>query len=170
MQPAMDGCRRSRGASDLTMAMPDLVLRDIHQPAPPPFWPLAPGWWWLAAALLVIAVALIAWQVLRVRRRRRWLRLFDEEVAQAGDAAGRIAAMSALLRRAARRHRADADRLQGEHWLSFLDAGQASAPFTTGDGRLLHDGAFRRDADGREVDALHALARARFVALMAQRR
>ena len=152
------------------MRMPDLVLRDIHHPAPPPWWPPAPGWWWLAAAVLLLAVVLVGRQVFRARRRRRWQRLFDDEIAQARDPAARIAAISSLLRRAARRHRADADRLHGDAWLSFLDGGQPGAPFTTGDGRLLLDGAFRRDVDGLGVDALQAASRRRFVALMEQRR
>lgn len=152
------------------MVMPDLVLRDIHQPAPPPWWPPAVGWWWLAAALLAVSLALLGWRVLRARRRRRWARLFDDEVAQARDAAARIAAMSALLRRAARRCSADADRLQGGEWLSFLDSGQPGAPFTAGAGRALVDGAFRPAVDDAEAAALQPLARARFLALMERRR
>lgn len=150
--------------------MPDLVLRDIHQPSAPSWWPPAVGWWWLAAALLALVCALAGWRAFAAWRRRRWQRLFDTEVAAASDAAGRIAAMSSLLRRAARRHRADADRLRGEDWLSFLDTGQTGAPFSTGIGSALQDGAFRRDAGTRETPALHTLARARFVALMTARR
>ena len=44
------------------------------------------------------------------------------------------------------------------------------APFTTSEGIALRDGAFRRDADVLDTTALHALARARFVALMLGRR
>lgn len=152
------------------MAMPDLVLRDIHQPPAPPWWPPAAGWWWLAAALLVVGLALLGWRLLRAWRRRRWRRLFDDEVAQAGDAAARLAAMSALLRRAARRSSADADRLQGEEWLSFLDSGLPGAPFTAGPGRVLCDGAFRPAVDEREADAAYPFARTRFLALMERRR
>ncbi|MCD9095839.1 DUF4381 domain-containing protein [Luteimonas fraxinea] len=150
--------------------MPDLVLRDIHQPSAPSWWPPAVGWWWLAAALLVLVCAVVGWRLFRAWRRRRWQQLFDAEVAAAPDAAGRIAAMSSLLRRAARRHRPDADRLHGDEWLSFLDTGVPGAPFTTGDGIALRDGAFRRDAETLDTTALHALARARFIALMLGRR
>ncbi|MDR6991224.1 DUF4381 domain-containing protein [Luteimonas sp. 3794] len=146
--------------------MPDLVLRDIHQSTAPSWWPPAVGWWWVGAALLAIVCGLAAWRMFRAWQRRRWQRLFDREVAVAGDAAGRIAAMSSLLRRAARRHRSDADRLQGDDWLSFLDAGAAGAPFSTGAGAVLRDGAFRRDAHALETTTLHALARRRFVGLM----
>lgn len=152
------------------MAMPDLVLRDIHQSAPPPWWPPATGWWWLAAALLAVPLALLGWWALRVWRRRRWARLFDDEVAQARNAAARISAMSALLRRAARRCSAEADRLQGEEWLAFLDSGQPGAPFTAGAGRSLVDGAFRPAVKDAEAAAVQPLARARFLALMERRR
>ncbi|MFL6587602.1 MAG: DUF4381 domain-containing protein [Luteimonas sp.] len=150
--------------------MPDLVLRDIHQPPAPSWWPPAVGWWWLAAALLVLVCAVVGWRLFRAWRQRCWQRLFDAEVAAAPDAAGRIAAMSSLLRRAARRYRPDADRLRGDDWLSFLDTGVPGAPFTTGEGVALRDGAFRRDTDAPDTTALHALARARFVALMLGRR
>ncbi len=150
--------------------MPDLVLRDIHQPPAPSWWPPAVGWWWLAAALLMLLCAVVGWRLFRAWQRRCWQRLFDVEVAAAPDAAGRIAAMSSLLRRAARRHRPDADRLQGEDWMSFLDTGLPGAPFTTGVGAALQDGAFRRDAHILDTAALHALARARFVVLMLGRR
>lgn len=151
------------------MAAPDLVLRDIHQPSAPPWWPPAPGWWWLAAAILVVCLAVLGWRVLRAWQRRRWQRTFDAEVALAGSDTGRIAAMSSLLRRAARRRRADADRLQGDDWLAFLDTGQRGAPFMSGVGAALRDGAFRRDTGAVDLDALHALARGRFVDLMTKR-
>ncbi|TDK33873.1 DUF4381 family protein [Luteimonas terrae] len=151
------------------MAAPDLVLRDIHQPSAPPWWPPAPGWWWLAAAILVVCLAIVVWRVLRAWERRRWQRTFDAEVALAGSNTGRIAVMSSLLRRAARRHRADGDRLQGDDWLTFLDVGQRGAPFKSGVGAALRDGAFRRDTGALDLDALHALARGRFVDLMTKR-
>jgi hypothetical protein len=150
--------------------MPDLVLRDIHQPPAPAWWPPAAGWWWLVAAIFVLVCIVAGWRVFHAWQRRRWELLFDAEVAAAPDTAGRIAAMSSLLRRAARRHRSDADRLRGDDWLLFLDAGVRGAPFSTGIGSALRDGAFRREADLLDTTALHALARARFVALMLGRR
>lgn len=146
--------------------MPDLVLRDIHQTPAPSWWPPAAGWWWLTAAILVLVCAAVGWRVFRAWQRRRWQRLFDAEVAAAPDAAGRIAAMSSLLRRASRRHRPDADRLHGDDWLLFLDAGVPGEAFSAGIGNVLRDGAFRRDAGTLDITALHALARSRFVALM----
>ncbi len=150
--------------------MPDLVLRDIHEPPPPGWWPPAPGWWWLAAAVVAIVVLVGAVAVRRRHRRRAWARLFDGTVEQATDDPGRIAAMSALLRRASRQVRPDADRLQGTAWLTFLDAGDAARGFVDGPGAALLEAPFRRDADDVDIAALQALARARFVSLMGQGR
>jgi len=152
------------------MTAPDLVLRDIHASTAPSWWPPAPGWWWLAAAILAVCLTIAGWRIHRAWQRRRWQRAFDAEVSLAGAGAARIAAMSSLLRRAARRRRADADRLQGDDWLVFLDAGVSGAPFTSGVGAALRDGAFRRETGALDMEALHALSRARFVALMTVRR
>ncbi|UNK50904.1 DUF4381 domain-containing protein [Lysobacter sp. S4-A87] len=150
-----------------------LVLRDIHSHPAPPWWPPAPGWWLLAAAVLLLCAA-VTWAVLRRRSRRRAItELFDRSVDAAGSPAAQVAAMSELLRRAARRHDADADRLQGEAWLAFLDAGSATKPraaansdFSRGHGRLLLDGGYRRDVTTADVHALRPLARSRFLQWM----
>ena len=41
-------------------------LRDIHEPAAPPFWPIPLGWWLLAICVVVAFSSLIWW--LRARR------------------------------------------------------------------------------------------------------
>ena len=156
------------------MAMQDLPLRDIHQPPAPPWWPPAPGWWWLVAVLLVL-LAFAAWWWLRGRRRRAAIvRLFDERVDAAATPVERVAAMSELLRRAARRRDPAADRLQGDAWLAFLDgdtqAASANGPFSAGAGRVLLDGGFRREIDDDAAAALLPLARRRYLELMALRR
>lgn len=144
-------------------AASDLVLRDIHAAAAPPWWPPAPGWWLLAVLALAFA-ALALWLAWRRRRRRHAIaRLFDDAVAGAGSPAEQVAAMSELLRRAARRLDPEADRLQGDAWLAFLDQGLPSPVFATGAGALVRDGVFRRDVDETEVAGLREVARARFV-------
>ncbi len=140
-----------------------LVLRDVHVPPAPPWWPPAPGWWVLAALVLA---ALLVWLVYgrgRARRRARALRWFDAGIAHATTPATRLAIASELLRRAARQARPDADRLQGEDWLAFLDAGDGA--FTRGDGRILLDGPFRADVDPAQAEAAIVLARRRFASL-----
>lgn len=154
----------------------DLVLRDIHQPPAPPWWPPAPGWWLLLAVLMVLA-ALATWWWLRRRRSRIIItQLFDQRVRDADTPVAQVAAISELLRRAARRRDPGADRLQGDAWLRFLDgeSAQSSAPgegaFSTGPGRVLRDGGFRREVDAAQASALLPLARARYLELMAARR
>jgi hypothetical protein len=147
-----------------------LVLRDIHAPAAPPWWPPAPGWWLLFAALVLIT-GLGAWWLARRRRRAHAIaRLFDDALARADTPAARIAAISELLRRAARRRDPQADRLQGEAWLTFLDTGLARPVFAAGAGSVLRDGAFRRDVSEDDVEALRGVARARFIEWMGIRR
>lgn len=141
----------------------DLVLRDVQVPPAPPWWPPAPGWWILAALLLA---ALLVWFVYgrgRARRRARALRWFDAELARATTPPQRLALASELLRRAARVRQPDADRLQGEDWLAFLDTGDGT--FLSGDGRLLLDGPFRARIDDAQAEAAIALARTRFASL-----
>ena len=146
-----------------------LPLRDVHEPVAPAWWPPAPGWWIVFGVVLLVALAL-AW--LRWRRRWRALRagdLFDRTVAAAQAGPGQVAAMSALLRRAARRRTPDAATLQGEAWLQLLDEGLQTPGFASGAGRLLLEGPFRGRLEPHEVEALRRIARARFVDWMVRR-
>ncbi len=151
------------------MSTATLVLRDVHQPPAPPWWPPAPGWWALAFVLILIATAIAWWTRRRRRRRAQVLALFDGAMTSADSAAARIAAMSELLRRAARQRDSAADRLQGDAWLAFLDAGEPGAPFSEGVGRLLLDGPYRRDADPAQALQLEALVRRRYCKWMGVR-
>ena len=100
-----------------------LPLRDVHEGIAPAWWPPAPGWWMVMVAIIAIG-AWFGWLRLRARRRRdAVLCLFDDTVDRAGTPSQQVAAMSELLRRAARRKHAHADTLQGEAWLRVLDDG-----------------------------------------------
>lgn len=148
---------------------PALVLRDIHQPPAPSWWPPAIGWW-LLAAIVLLAIAAWSWRAWRRRRCQRELaRVFDAGIAAAGTPVARIAAASMLLRRAARLRDPDAAALQGDAWLAFLDAGAPAPLFAGGAGALLLDGGFRPDVDAARADALVALARVRFLQWMGVR-
>ena len=143
-----------------------LVLRDIHGASAPSWWPPAPGWWLLLAVVMAAAAILL---VLRLRRRRRdraIARLFDDALAQAGSPTAQIAAISELLRRAARSRDPDADTLQGEDWLRLLDADSKQPVFATEAGAVLVEGAFRRDVSEADVAELRDVARARFLQWM----
>lgn len=153
----------------MTMQADNLPLRDIHLSAAPPWWPPAPGWWLLLAALLALAAVAVGWRWHRLRRRRRIERLFDDSIAAAQTPAQQVAAISELLRRAARRRDPQADRLHGEDWLRFLDAGTTAPLFVGEVGEVLRDGGFRRHVDDDAVAALRIAARARFVEWMGAR-
>ena len=143
--------------------MTPLALRDVQEGVPPAWWPLAPGWWLVLGAVVVVA-ALLALRTVRQRRRRAAiLRVFDDAVDRAGTPSQQVAAMSELLRRAARRKDASADTLEGEAWLRFLDKGLAQPVFAAGAGALLRDGGFRTDVAADESAALRAIARQRYL-------
>jgi len=153
----------------MTMPADGLVLRDIHQPPAPSWWPPAPGWW-IVGACVLLALAIAGWFAWRRRQRRRThARMFDDAVAHAATPAAKIAAMSELLRRAARRIDPQADKLLGDDWLRFLDRGLKLPVFAAGAGTALRDGGYRRDVSAGEVDALRQLTRARFLDWMAAR-
>lgn len=150
-----------------------LPLRDIHQPPAPPLWPPAPGWWLLALAVVALLCALWWWRRRKVRQRAAIARLFDAAVDAARTPAAELAAVSELLRRAARRIDPDADRLKGEAWLEFLDRHgpvgrkeEEGTDFRQGPGRLLLDGPWRSAVPAAGVARLRPLARARFLAWM----
>jgi hypothetical protein len=145
-----------------------LPLRDIHLPSPPPWWPPAPGWWVLAATIAVVLAVVLAIRWRKRRRHRALQRLFDDALAAASTPAARVAAMSELLRRAARRIDPSADALFGDDWLRFLDRDRKTPVFQSQIAKLLLDGAFRRDVPDADVEALCMLARERFLAWMAR--
>ena len=149
------------------MQAQELVLRDVHVPPAPSLWPPAPGWW-LVAGAVALAFAITWW--IRRRRQRRilaWQKLFDDACSNAAPTA-QVAAISELLRRAARRVDAKADHLQSEEWLRLLD-GKKQKAFSEGAGRLLLEGGYRREIPAEEFAAAKVLARARFLELMAGR-
>lgn len=147
-----------------------LPLRDIHLPVTPGWWPPAPGWWVLAALALAAAgvLAMALWR--RARRRRALRRLFDRRLAAADTPAARVAALSELLRRAARERDPASAALEGADWLAFLDRDPAGPAFGGELGRLLLDGAFRPEIDPAAVEALATVARAKFLRLAGGRR
>jgi hypothetical protein len=151
------------------MAAPtQLPLRDVHLPPAPGLWPPAPGWWLLIATALLLAAAIVCWVLWRRRRRARWAAWLQAQLDMA-DPPQAVAALSAALRRAARRSRPGAELLEGEAWLQFLD-GRKGHDFSQGPGRLLLEGGFRREIEPAAFQALCALAQPRFLELMERRR
>ncbi|CAD1795116.1 DUF4381 domain-containing protein [Xanthomonas euroxanthea] len=153
------------------MAPQSLPLRDVHLPPSPSWWPLAPGWWLVITAVVLVLGTVGWWWWRRRQRQRLWLAAFDAELQRATTPAQRLAALSILLRRAARSVDAQADRLQGEAWLQFLDGRKSKTrAFSQGPGRALLDGGFQRTPTVIDLDTVQALARQRFLGLMRGRR
>lgn len=150
-------------------AATSLPLRDVQLPPAPAWWPPAPGWWLLGGAALLVAGLLWWWQARRRRRQQAWVRLFDDAIGQAATPVEEVAAIAALLRRAARMRQPGAELLQGQAWLEFLDE-PGSRAFSDGDGRLLLDGGYRPQVENEAVQRLRVLARARFLGLVSGRR
>lgn len=146
------------------MAPSTLVLRDIHQPPAPGWWPPAPGWWALAA-LLLAAFAFAAWRWRRRRLQRKRLQaLFDEAVRAARTPAERVAAVSQLLRRAARRRDPAVAALHGEDWSRYLMRRADAPTLPPRTAELLRDGGYRRTVDADDAAALVEAARRLFLA------
>ena len=138
------------------------VLRDIHLPEAPGWWPPAPGWWALAALALMLSALASLW-LRRQLRRRAWRRALAAELTQIDarhsplDAAAHVAALSVFLRRVAALADASVAALQGEAWLRFLDGDDPARPFSEGNGRLLLDAPSRRTVDPQTAASLRAL-------------
>jgi hypothetical protein len=151
---------------------PELELRDIHLPPEPSWWPPAPGWWLLA--LLLVALGLLAGRLLlrrwRARRRRLALQAEFDRVLAVAEPAARLAAISQLLRRAARVRDPASATLVGSAWLEFLDQAcdPAAAFFAQGAGRVLLQGPYRPASDADATSALLEPARRCFL-ILAQR-
>lgn len=147
----------------------ELPLRDIHLPPEPGWWPPAPGWW-LLALLLAWLLFVLARRVLgawRTRRRRRALLAEFERALAIADAHARLAALSALLRRAARLRDPAAATLDGARWSAYLQqCSEASGGITPGDAALLAGGLYRPAVDADAVRGLHAPARRCYLALL----
>lgn len=152
-----------------------LPLRDIHLPPAPPWWPPAPGWW-LLLATLVAGIAFYFWW----RRRVRGSALMDAQLvllelrgrAPDGDVRVLLQDLSVLLRRLAvsRFPRREIAGVTGEAWLEFLDRPLSGRPFSTGPGRILLDGPYRRNLQGVEITPLLDLCGEWLAALGRQRR
>lgn len=147
-----------------------LPLRDAHALPAPGWWPPPVGAWLVFGLGLLVLLALGIWLWRRrqrqARHRAECLRLFDQTFAAATTPPAQVAALSELLRRAARQHHPGAEALDGEAWLQFLDRGRRDAAFTAGPGRRLLDGAFRPRLAAADVQALRPLVLERFLQLM----
>lgn len=100
------------------------LLRDIHLPPAPSWWPLAPGWWGLLV-LVLLAVGVAIWWWRRQRRRaadeRRVLAEVDRVLSLWREQPQALATgLHQLLRRGALRFDPTATLQRGEAWRQTL--------------------------------------------------
>ncbi len=87
-------------APDMLQDPANLPLRDIHLPAPPSWWPPAPGWWVLTALAITVPLAWLAWRHLRRRTALRRAALQElEALRRLADDPARLAQEASLLLR-----------------------------------------------------------------------
>jgi len=141
-------------------------LHDLHLPAPPGFWPPAPGWWVLALVGLVVIVWLaLRWHRAQQRRRpfRIAIRTLDRLLlsARQNETSAREFAdsVNALLKRALIHgaHRTESAPLTGAAWLDYLDKIAANDAFSNGGGAALGNDRFAREFHS-DCIGLHAAA------------
>ncbi len=98
-------------------------LHDIHLPASPELWPLAPGWWIVLGliALLSVVIGIYWW------RKRRWHSYILAQIETVinkpdTDLSQQLAGLSSILRRVAlkRYPREQVAALHGQQWLDFV--------------------------------------------------
>ncbi len=157
-------------------------LKDIHLPAPSPWWELAAGWWLLLALVLILLI----WGLPRLRTfwiKRRNQRLLKQDmqaelqaICQAyqehHDAHQTLADINILLKKVALTlfPKQQVASLTGKAWLDFLDQHwqekfheKPDLSFTSKRiASLLTDGAYRADvmASDQDIQALCDVARA----------
>ncbi|MEG0185345.1 MAG: DUF4381 domain-containing protein [Stenotrophomonas sp.] len=144
-----------------------LPLRDVQLPSAPSWWPPAPGWLMvMAVVLLVLAIiAALVWR--RRRRQQRWMRLFDQEISAVAAGPAELAAIASLLRRAARQARPGSEALRDDAWWQYVDPRNTLQPPQRS---LLAEGAYRPHVDASALADIRTWARARYLALLQERR
>lgn len=121
-------------------------LHDIHLPATPDWWPLAPGWWIVLGIILLstLFVTLYWW------RKHRWQKNILAEVDKVIEKKNtnlslQLAGLSAIMRRVALRRypREQVANLHGQAWLKFLKRTSASKTFDLNTIQPLAEGPYR---------------------------
>jgi len=120
------------------MGDPLAALRPLHEPAPVPWWPPAPGWWLAVVLVLVAAAVLFAWRRHTAARRAALRELRGLERKNSGSVA-LAAAINRLLKRYALAcyPRAQVADLTGRRWLDFLATHQGGRGFSEDAGQAL---------------------------------
>lgn len=129
-------------------------LKDIHSPAPIPFWPLAPGWYILIGIFLVLCL-LGVYLLYEYRNKHLAKKLALKRLQHLRNKALQqpdkkiITELSVLVRRAAliKYSRHEIAGLQGNAWLKFLDKSADTNAFTSGAGRALTTAPYEKNPE-----------------------
>lgn len=153
----------------MTVANPVLTqLKDIHNPAAPTIWPLAPGWYVVIILLLSGFIIAISYYWVKVYRRQRYRKMalaellqLESTVSQADDISQIIATLAMLLKRTALAAYPSAlvAGLTGTAWLTFLDETGQTTVFTQGVGQYLLTAPYQQAATEVPLAALIQVTR-----------
>ncbi|MFN7098165.1 MAG: DUF4381 domain-containing protein [Gammaproteobacteria bacterium] len=130
-------------------------LKDIQQPLPVSWWPLAPGWYILIGLFLILGAvgAYFSWRHwLKLRRRRLALKQLVELrqwFAKYTDKQYVASHLSILLKKALMvgYTRQKVAGLHGDDWLLFLDEVSRTDKYTHGCGRILVTAPYTSEID-----------------------
>lgn len=158
---------------DFADALTDMA--DIHLPAEPGFWPLAPGWWVLAALLLALLMYGAYRLHLRLQLHRRYRsaqRELDKCLASLQASAGAdgpdmeqrliyVNQVNSVLRRVALLHfeQGRVAGLNGQAWVAFIKQHDRAGRLTPELASALAEGRFAPRCDV-DTQALHQMASA----------
>lgn len=127
-------------------------LHDIHLPASPELWPLAPGWW-IVLGISSLAAIIIAFWWWRKRRWQQFIMTQIEAVLKQPDStlSQQLAGLSAILRRVAlkRYPREQVAALHGQQWLDFLQQTSHNKHFNKSLLRPLAEDIYQHQPDSR---------------------
>jgi len=136
-------------------AQTELVLKDIHLPAKPSFWPPAIGWWiLLAVSLIALAGIFIGLKTFLNNKKRQAeqrknllnkLSVLEAQLVK-NPSNKAIAEINTLLRQYAINYypRSEISSLTGSDWLKFLDQSGNTEGFTKGAGRILVEAPYQK--------------------------
>jgi hypothetical protein len=151
----MAGSSTAQSPAVLTApAQDEVVLKDIHLPPSPSFWPPALGWWILLA--LFIGIFGISFSKFysayrkKLRKRRQHknilskLKSFEKKLKK-NPSNQIIAEINILLRQLSVNYypRSSIANLTGYDWLNFLDKSGQTQGFTKGAGRILIEAPYK---------------------------
>ncbi|WP_406827650.1 DUF4381 domain-containing protein [Microbulbifer sp. ARAS458-1] len=138
-------------------------LKDIHEPAPIGWWPLAPGWWILAGVLIALAFATVwLFFYLRRQRQRKMYRVEGARLLKQLDLQQPrvVEAINVLLKRVAvvTFGRAQCGPLTGERWIEFLQS-TADTPMPEPARRAILESLYSaREPDAQDLQILQQYA------------